>query len=96
MGTASAREFDALKRAKGRRLQTSSKHRNAKSRVCKQGLDDCSGVLLIRRNRPGDSAFDLDLAYLLTKNLQIAVRANFGLNKSLPNLEAYTGVSMRL
>ncbi len=39
--------------------------------------------------------FDVNLAYLLTKNIQIDVGGNFGLTKAAPNLEIYTGVSAR-
>lgn len=38
---------------------------------------------------------DVAFAYLPTKNLQLDCGANFGLNKQTPDVELYTGVSLR-
>jgi hypothetical protein len=38
---------------------------------------------------------DVSLAYLVNKNLQLDAGANFGLNRETPDLELYTGVSVR-
>jgi hypothetical protein len=38
---------------------------------------------------------DVSLAYLVNKNLQLDAGANFGLNREAPDLELYTGVSVR-
>jgi hypothetical protein len=38
---------------------------------------------------------DGSIAYELSKNLQLDAGANFGLNRSTPDMELYTGVSVR-
>ena len=38
---------------------------------------------------------DVAAAYLVNKNLQLDLGANFGLNRNTPDLELYTGVSVR-
>ena len=40
-------------------------------------------------------SWDVSAAYLPTKNLQLDAGANFGLNSQTPDVELYTGVSMR-
>jgi hypothetical protein len=38
---------------------------------------------------------DGSIAYLVTKDLQLDAGANFGLNRQTPDVELYTGVSVR-
>jgi hypothetical protein len=40
-------------------------------------------------------SWDVSGAYLPTNNLQLDLGANFGLNSQIPNLELYTGLSVR-
>ena len=41
------------------------------------------------------ASWDVAAAYLPTKNLQLDAGANFGLNSQTPDVEVYTGVSVR-
>ncbi len=44
---------------------------------------------------PPAYTFDTAVAYLLTDSIQIDAGANFGLNRNVPNLQLYTGLSQR-
>lgn len=41
------------------------------------------------------ASWDGSIAYLVSKDLQLDAGANFGLNKQTPNVELYTGISVR-
>jgi hypothetical protein len=41
------------------------------------------------------TSVDGSMAFAVNKNLQLDAGANFGLNRSTPDLEVYTGVSVR-
>ena len=41
------------------------------------------------------ASWDASIAYLVNKDLQLDAGANFGLNKQTPDIELYTGVSVR-
>ncbi|HJP67900.1 MAG TPA: transporter, partial [Sphingomicrobium sp.] len=41
------------------------------------------------------ASWDASIAYLVNKDLQLDGGANFGLNKQTPDIELYTGVSVR-